>query len=656
VNKLNLFFQLTKIDVQSRSVTGIATAELPDKSGEICDYEGTKPYYQKWSDGFKKATDGNSLGNLRAMHEPIAAGKLTDIKFNDAEKSIEITAKVIDEDSWNKCLEFVYTGFSQGGDYVRRWKDGDLMRYIADPAEVSLVDNPCLAAATMQIVKADGTIEMRKFQTKETPMTVEQVWKAADGSTHKTKAEALKKNIDIEADAAAAAAVAETQQAIQKAMETLDEKDPLYWETDLYKRDFTDEERTKAAESGEAMSDGSFPIKTTTDLENAIHAYGRAKDKAKAKEHIIARAKALGATDKLPSDWEGSTQKDEAAEKAAQAEALKAEKAEKKAEVTKLAKGETFDASEAICALQTIEWLCAHEMMESETGDDDDKQQVIDLQTVIERLKTFIASEITEDLRVDGSLAAALGVSFMKKKVDDSEIATEHAEEVSKIHGHAMKIMDHVQKCMSGKDGVEKSEHHTEADHEHVEKIHGHASDVADKCMKMLDKEAKPMSDEHKEHVNDIHKAATNVMDTAHKFLKGTDKAEHHTEADKAALHKIHGHAQDIAEKCVKIFGEGKPKEGNGEDEVITKLAKSEAANQSLHKALGDVNATVGDLLKRIDHLERQPAVRKGAIFAVEREGNEVQPGTEPVDAKPVGLKAQRLSPEEQRGLIQFCQ
>ena len=71
----------------------------------------------------------------------------------------------------------------------------------------------------------------------------------------------------------------------------------------LYKREFSAEEREQAASTGAALPDGSFPIKTVADLENAVHAYGRAKDKAKAKAHIISRAHTLGATDKLPEGW-----------------------------------------------------------------------------------------------------------------------------------------------------------------------------------------------------------------------------------------------------------------------------------------------------------------------------------------------------------------
>ena len=101
------------------------------------------------------------------MHSNIAAGKLVDIAFNDAAKRIEICGKVVDDDEWQKVEEGVYTGFSQGGRYLKRWPDPDepkLMRYTAEPVEVSLVDHPCLPEATFAVVKADGSTELRKFK------------------------------------------------------------------------------------------------------------------------------------------------------------------------------------------------------------------------------------------------------------------------------------------------------------------------------------------------------------------------------------------------------------------------------------------------------------------------------------------------------------
>lgn len=71
---------------------------------------------------------------------------------------------------------------------------------------------------------------------------------------------------------------------------------------DLLKRTFTSEQREKLAESGAAMSDGSFPTVNKQDLRNAISAFGRAKNKAAVAKHIKKRAKALKATDILPEE------------------------------------------------------------------------------------------------------------------------------------------------------------------------------------------------------------------------------------------------------------------------------------------------------------------------------------------------------------------
>jgi hypothetical protein len=161
---LRMFIPITKVDAAHRCVYGIATAEKEDRAGEICDYASTKPLYEKWSAEIAKSTRGKSLGNLRAMHGNVAAGKVTKITFNDDAKQIEICAKVVDDAEWAKVLEGVYTGFSQGGTYERRWTDTEgRTRYTAAPSEISLVDLPCLPEATFELIKADGTREQRRF-------------------------------------------------------------------------------------------------------------------------------------------------------------------------------------------------------------------------------------------------------------------------------------------------------------------------------------------------------------------------------------------------------------------------------------------------------------------------------------------------------------
>lgn len=161
--KLNLFLPLTKVDVKERVVYGVAAVEEPDRSREIFDYESSKPLFQAWSASFEKVTDGKSLGNVRAMHGKVAAGKLDEITFDDVNKTISVAAKIVDDNEWKKVEEGVYTGFSIGGAYAKRWPDGDLHRYTATPSEISIVDNPCMPSATFSMIKMDGTTEDRPF-------------------------------------------------------------------------------------------------------------------------------------------------------------------------------------------------------------------------------------------------------------------------------------------------------------------------------------------------------------------------------------------------------------------------------------------------------------------------------------------------------------
>jgi len=264
MSALDLFLPLAKVDLDRRLVTGVATAETPDRSGEIFDYASSKPYFEKWSAEAAAASRGKSLGAVRAMHTPIAAGKLTDIAFDDDAKRITVVAKVVDDDEWRKVQEGVYTGFSQGGRYVKRWADPDsgLTRYTAEPHEISLVDLPCVPDATFDVVKG-GVIERRGFASR---------------------AEATDTDIDGDPD-------------------TGDD------DCDADKGEFSAPEREKDSEEGAAMPDGSYPIRSAKDVENAVRDYFRTGKKPDVKAHIIARAKAIGAESALPDEWKESADK-----------------------------------------------------------------------------------------------------------------------------------------------------------------------------------------------------------------------------------------------------------------------------------------------------------------------------------------------------------
>ncbi len=159
---LSYFVPLAKADEAKREVWGTAAVEQPDASGEIMDYERSKPHFLAWSEKVRKASGGKSYGNIRDSHTTKAVGKVIKLVFDDESKAIRVGAKIVDSEAWQKVLEGVFTGFSIGGVYGKRWPDPihkGFVRYEAIPMEISLVDLPCIPGATIEVVKADGSIK-----------------------------------------------------------------------------------------------------------------------------------------------------------------------------------------------------------------------------------------------------------------------------------------------------------------------------------------------------------------------------------------------------------------------------------------------------------------------------------------------------------------
>jgi hypothetical protein len=78
-------------------------------------------------------------------------------------------------------------------------------------------------------------------------------------------------------------------------------------EEDVYKRTFTAEQRRQLASEGKALSDGSYPIETVEDLDNAASlARSGHGNVAGAKALIARRAKALGVPNPLDDDGKSS--------------------------------------------------------------------------------------------------------------------------------------------------------------------------------------------------------------------------------------------------------------------------------------------------------------------------------------------------------------
>jgi len=166
-----VFVPLTKVDEEQRLVYGRITQEILDKSGEVMDYDSSKPHFEKWSNEISEASGGLSKGNVRVMHGLSVAGKLTDLSFDDEDKAIDVCAKIVDDAEWLKVVEGCYTGFSVGGKYEKRWTEtandnSKIKKFTAGPNEVSLVDNPCVPSATFAMVKADGAEEQVAFKVE----------------------------------------------------------------------------------------------------------------------------------------------------------------------------------------------------------------------------------------------------------------------------------------------------------------------------------------------------------------------------------------------------------------------------------------------------------------------------------------------------------
>lgn len=295
---MKFFAEISKVEENSDgtlSVEGIASTEAVDSDGEVVKaaaIEAALPDFMRYG-----------TGNLREMHQPLAAGTIDKAEVIDG-KTI-ISATVVDPIAITKVKASVYKGFSIGGKVTER----DLLNKKevtgVKLVEISLVDRPANPEAVISMWKfedadeAEGQpIEKIDEPSAETQAVspnkgddFEQVWRSnRDGSVHLKKADLIAHHKAIDD----ATAVAELN---GDALGKLGEIEAIA------KREFSTEERKDDAKSGKALPDGSFPIENESDLENAIHAYGRAKNKAAAKRHIIRRARALGATDKLPEGW-----------------------------------------------------------------------------------------------------------------------------------------------------------------------------------------------------------------------------------------------------------------------------------------------------------------------------------------------------------------
>lgn len=152
---------LTKVDRENRTVSGFATLDNVDTQGDVVLAEASAKAFARFR------------GNIREMHQPIAAGRVVDFQeeeyYHNGEfyRGIYVTAYVSKgaQDTWEKVLDGTLTGFSIGGNIIEsetEWvKDANAnIRFVKDYdlVELSLVDNPANQLANVFSVTkaADG--------------------------------------------------------------------------------------------------------------------------------------------------------------------------------------------------------------------------------------------------------------------------------------------------------------------------------------------------------------------------------------------------------------------------------------------------------------------------------------------------------------------
>lgn len=162
---LTLGMPISKVDLVNRLVSGFATLDNTDVHDEVVESTASANAFARFR------------GNIREMHQPIAAGRMVDFRqeaYYDTKtekfyEGIYVTVYVSlgAEDTWQKVIDGTLSGFSIGGEILDAKSQyvseiGKVVRFINDYEliELSLVDNPANQLANVfSIVKsADGNI------------------------------------------------------------------------------------------------------------------------------------------------------------------------------------------------------------------------------------------------------------------------------------------------------------------------------------------------------------------------------------------------------------------------------------------------------------------------------------------------------------------
>jgi hypothetical protein len=144
---IHLAVPFTKVNRENRTVSGFATLDNIDQTGDVVTAEASIKAFESFR------------GNLREMHQPLAVGKVVSFKpetYYDQKSQtfyngVYVTSYISKgaQDTWEKVLDGTLSGFSIGGkikdsDNEVNKATGEAVRFIKeyDLVELSIVDSP----------------------------------------------------------------------------------------------------------------------------------------------------------------------------------------------------------------------------------------------------------------------------------------------------------------------------------------------------------------------------------------------------------------------------------------------------------------------------------------------------------------------------------
>ena len=169
---LHLSVPFTKVNREKRTVSGFATLDNVDQTGDVVTAEASIKAFE------------NFRGNLREMHQAIAVGKVVSFKpetyYDQATKKfyngVYVTSYISKgaQDTWEKVLDGTLSGFSIGGkikdsDNEVNKATGQSVRFIKDYdlVELSIVDSPANELCNIfSIEKVNGAMVYKGLATE----------------------------------------------------------------------------------------------------------------------------------------------------------------------------------------------------------------------------------------------------------------------------------------------------------------------------------------------------------------------------------------------------------------------------------------------------------------------------------------------------------